>query len=86
LNELIQLLQEKTGLTEDPENAAVNHIMEYLKSKVPESFHQYLDGAAPGDTLRTKGTAYLFQDQSAGSDILKVAEEKISGFLHTKES
>ncbi len=86
MNELIQSLQEKTGLTGEQANAAINHIMDYLKGKVPASLHQYLDGAVLGDTLRTKGAAYLSQAQSAGSDILKVAEEKISGFLHTKES
>ncbi|HCL82757.1 MAG TPA: hypothetical protein DIC22_02225 [Chitinophagaceae bacterium] len=65
MNGLIQSLQEKTGLTGEQANAAINHIMEYLKGKVPASLHQYLDGAAPGDTRGTKGTAYLTQARSA---------------------
>ncbi len=86
MNELIQSLQEKVGLTGDQAKDAVNHIMEYFKSKIPASLHEHLDAAAVGDTLKTKGTELLAKAQSGGGELLKTVEEKLSGFLHSKEA
>ena len=86
MNELIQSLQEKIGLTGDQAKDAVNHIIEYIKGKVPASLHEHLDAAAIGETLKAKGAEYLTQAQTSGGEFLKMAEEKISTFLHPKES
>jgi nucleoid DNA-binding protein len=86
MNELIQSLQEKTGITADQAKAAVDHIMEWLKAKVPASLQENLDLATIGNTIKTKGSEFLAQAQSGGGDLLKSAEEKISGFLHSKEA
>ena len=86
MNELIQSLQEKVGLTSDQAKNAVNHIMEYFKSKIPASLHGHLDAAAIGDTLKEKGAELLAQAQSGGGELLKSVEEKLSGFLHSKEA
>ena len=86
MNELLQSLQEKVGLTSEQAQGAVNHIMDYIKSKIPASLHEHLDAAAIGQTLKTKGAEFLAKAQSGGGDLLKSAEEKLSGFLHTKEA
>jgi hypothetical protein len=86
MNELIQSLQEKVGLTGDQARDAVDHIMDYIKSKIPASLHEHLDAAAIGDTLKTKGSALLAQAQSGSGELLKSVEEKLSGFLHSKEA
>ncbi len=51
MNELIQTLQQKTGLTGDQATAAVNHVLDYFKSKLPDSMHGLLDSAASGTDL-----------------------------------
>ena len=86
MNELIQSLQEKVGLSADQAKDAVNHVMDYVKSKVPASFHEHLDAAAIGNTIKTKGAELYAQAQSSGGDLLKSVEDKLSGFLHSKEA
>jgi vacuolar-type H+-ATPase subunit H len=86
MNELIQSLQEKIGLTAEQAKDAANHMMEYIKEKVPASMHEHLDLAAMGETILTKGGEILAEAQSKGSDLLHAAQEKISSLLHSKES
>jgi hypothetical protein len=86
MNALIQSLQEKVGLTADQAKDAANHMMDFIKAKLPASLHEHLDAAAIGDTLKTKGAEFLAEAQSKGGDFLHAAQEKISSFLHTKES
>ena len=86
MNELIQSLQEKVGLSADQAKDAVSHIMDYVKSKLPESLHEHLDAAAIGDTIKTKGAELFAQAKSGGGDLLKSVEDKVSGFLHSKEA
>jgi len=86
MNELIQSLQEKVGLSADQAKDAVSHIMDYVKSKVPASFHEHLDAAAIGDSIKTKGAELFAQAKSGGGDLLKSVEDKLSGFLHSKEA
>ena len=63
MNELIQSLQQKVGLTGDQATGAVNHILDYIKSKLPESMHGFLDHAASGtdltDELKSKAEGLL---------------------------
>ena len=85
MNELIQSLQEKVGLTSDQAKQAVNHVVEYFKSKIPASLHEHLDAATIGETLKAKSAELFSKAQSEGGDLLKTVEEKLSGFLHSKE-
>lgn len=85
MSELIQSLQEKVGLTAEQAKDSVNHIMDYIKSKVPASLHEHLDSLSI-ESVKTKGAEMLAKAQSGGGDLLKSVEEKISGFLHKKES
>jgi hypothetical protein len=86
MNALIQSLQEKIGLTADQAKDAANHMMDYIKEKVPAAMHEHLDLAAMGETFKAKSGEFLAEAQSKGSDFLHAAQDKISGMLHTKES
>lgn len=83
---LIQTLQEKAGLTAEQAKEAAGHVMDYFKSKIPASFHENLDAAAIGDSIKTKGAEWLAEAKSKGGDFLHAAQEKISGFMHSKEA
>ena len=85
MNELLQSLQEKVGLTSEQAKGAVDHIMEYFKSKLPASLHEHLDAASIDNTIKTKGAELFAQAQSGGSDLLKSMEEKLSGFMHSSK-
>jgi hypothetical protein len=86
MDNLIQSLQEKVGLSADQAKAAANHVIEYFKAKVPAVFHEHLDAAAIGDTIKTKGAEFLAEAKTKGGDFLHAAQDKISGFMHTKTS
>ena len=86
MNALIQSLQEKVGLTADQAKDAANHMMEFIKAKIPTSLHEHLDAAAIGETIKTKGAEFLAEAQAKGGDFLHTAEEKISSLLHSKEA
>lgn len=86
MNELIQSLQEKVGLTSDQAKDTVSHIVDYFKSKLPASMHEHFDAAAIGDTIKTKGSEFLAEAQSKGGDFLATAKEKLSSFMHSKEA
>ena len=86
MNALIESLQEKVGLTADQAKDAANHMMEFIKAKIPASLHEHLDAAAIGNTIKTKGAEFLAEAQSKGGDFLHSAQEKISSFIHNKEA
>ena len=86
MNALIESLQEKVGLTAEQAKDAANHMMDYIKEKVPASLHEHLDAAALGDTIKTKGAEYLAEAKAKGGDFLHSAQEKISSLLHSKEA
>ncbi len=86
MNALIESLQEKIGLTAEQAKDAANHMMDYIKEKVPASFHEHLDAAALGETIKTKGAEYLTEAKAKGGDFLQSAQEKISSLLHSKEA
>jgi hypothetical protein len=86
MNTLIESLQEKVGLTAEQAKDATEHMMEYIKAKIPASLHEHLDAAAIGNTIKTKGAEFLADVQSKGGDFLHSAQEKISSFIHNKEA
>ncbi len=51
MNELIQSLQQKTGMTNEQATEAVTHILDYIKGKLPESLRGFVDSAASGTDL-----------------------------------
>jgi hypothetical protein len=86
MNELLQSLQDKVGLTAEQAKGTVDHIMEYFKSKFPASLHEHLDAASIGNTIKIKSEELFAQAKTGSSDLLKSVEEKVSGFLHSKEA
>jgi hypothetical protein len=86
MNEIIQSLQEKIGLTAEQAKDAANHMLQYIKEKVPASMHEHLDLAAMGETIKTKGGEFLAEAQAKGSDFLHAAQEKVGSLMHSKES
>jgi hypothetical protein len=85
MDALIQSLQEKVGLTAEQAKETANHVIEYFKSKIPAVFHEHLDAAALGDSIKTKGAELFAEAKSKGGDFLHAAQEKISGFMHSEE-
>lgn len=71
MQELIQSLQEKVGLTADQAQAAAGHFVDFIKSKVPDSLHGPIDDAVSGAGTKLKGFA-------------EEAENKISGLFGSK--
>ena len=86
MDTLIQSLQEKVGLTADQAKAAATHVIEYFKAKLPAVFHEHLDAAAIGDTIKTKGAELFAEAKSKGGDFLHAAQDKISGFMHSEST
>jgi hypothetical protein len=84
MDTLIQSLQEKVGLTADQAKAVANHVIEYFKAKIPAVFHEHLDAAAIGESVKTKGAELFAEAKSKGSDFLHAAQDKISGFMHSE--
>ncbi len=84
MDALIQSLKEKVGLTAEQAKETASHVLEYFKAKIPAVFHEHLDAAALGDTIKTKGAELLAEAKSQGGDFLHAAEEKISGFMHSE--
>jgi hypothetical protein len=85
MNELLQSLQEKVGLTAEQAKGAVDHITEYFKSKLPAAFHEHLDAASIGNTIKSKSAELFAQAKAGGGDLLKTVEEKLSGFTHSSK-
>ena len=86
MNALIESLQEKVGLTAEQAKDAAEHAMDFIKAKLPASFHEHLDAAAIGNTIKIKGAEFLAEAQTKGGDFLHSAQEKINSFIHDKEA
>lgn len=52
MQELINSLKEKIGLPEDKAQEAVQYVLNFIKSKLPESLHQHIDAAASGKNVQ----------------------------------
>jgi uncharacterized protein (DUF2267 family) len=48
MNELIQQVSQRTGLSEDKAQEAVNTVISYLKQKLPEPIAGHIDSALQG--------------------------------------
>ena len=85
MDALIQSLQEKVGLTTEQAKETANHVIEYFKARVPAIFHEHLDAAAIGETIKAKGAELFAEAKSRGGDFLHAAQDKVSGFMHSGE-
>ena len=55
MDELVQLVSEKTGLSEELSRQAVEVVMEYLKAKLPPPIAERLDDLLEGADLTDLG-------------------------------
>ena len=67
MNEIIQSLIQKTGIDPQTAQTAVNHVLDFIKSKLPPSLSPHIDNAASGNTV--------------SGDMLQNIESKISGMF-----
>jgi hypothetical protein len=51
MDELIKLVSQKTSLPEDKVRPAVETVLNYLKSKLPNQFASHIDSAAQGQSI-----------------------------------
>jgi nucleoid DNA-binding protein len=77
VNELVQLVQQRTGLSQDVAQTVVNTVMEHLKSRLPA-------GMSAGLDQLMGGTASA--DASSKGSMLETAETMISGMMGSKEA
>jgi hypothetical protein len=81
MNALIQSLQDKMGMTAEQAKEAANHMMDYIKEKVPASMHEHLDFAAMGETFKIKSGEYLAEAKTKSGEFLAEAKTKSGEFL-----
>ena len=94
MNELVQLVQQKTGLSQDMAQKVVDTIAGYLKTKLPEPMASGLDSLLGGSA----GTAAAAGDAAAGAtagatadaggvmDKAKAMVAGLSGMLGSKDA
>lgn len=65
MNEIVQMVAQKTGIPEDKARAAVQVVLEHLRSRLPAPMTSYLDSY-------TQGGSQPNQDNTGGiGDLLK---------------
>jgi hypothetical protein len=90
MNELVQLLQQKTGLSQDMAQKVVDTVAGYLKTKLPEPMASGLDSLLGGstDTAAAAGDAAAGASADAGGvmDKAKAMVAGLSGMLGNKDA
>ena len=74
MNELVQLIQQKTGLSEDVAQTVVNIVMEHLKGRLPASM------AAGLDQLMAGG------ESAGGGGMMDQAKSMVAGMMGSKDA
>ncbi len=77
MNELVQIVQQKTGLSQDMAQTVVNTVMEHLKSRLPASMSAGLDQLMGGTASA---------DPTSKGGLLETAETMISGMMGSKQA
>jgi len=78
VNELVQLVQQRTGLSQDVAQTVVNTVMEHLKSRLPASMSAGLD--------QLMGSGTSSPDDASKGGMLETAESMISGMMGSKQA
>ncbi len=55
MNEAVELLKQKTGMSDEMAQKAVTTVVEFIKGKLPPSMASQLDGLMSGDTASAAG-------------------------------
>ncbi len=72
MEELVKMIAEQTGISEDMARKAVNVVMDYLKDKLPEPLAGQLDVLLSG------------ADLSQADDLLEAGKDLLGGLLGGK--
>jgi hypothetical protein len=85
MSELVQLLQEKTGLSHEVAQKVVDTVAGYLKTQLPEPMAAGLDSLLSGGADAT-GTADAGGDDGGVMDKAKAMVAGLSGVLGNKDA
>lgn len=66
MNELIQQVVSKVGISEDQAQGSVGVVVAFLKAKLPENLHGILDSALSGESVEAGGIAGMAQQALGG--------------------
>lgn len=66
MNELIQQITSKVGISEDQAQGSVGMVIEFIKTKLPANFHGMLDGIASGQESQSGGVADMAKQAIGG--------------------
>ena len=66
MNELIQQVISKVGISEDQAQGSVGVVVEFIKAKLPENLHGVLDSALGGESAEVGGVAGIAQKALGG--------------------
>jgi hypothetical protein len=78
MNELVQMVQQKTGLSQDVAETVVNTVLEHLKSRLPASMSAGLDQLMSGTASADAG--------SSKAGLLETAESMVQGMMGSKQA
>ena len=78
MNELVRLVQQKTGLSPDVAETVVNTVMEHLKSRLPASMSAGLD--------QLMGSTESADAGSPETSLLDKAKSMMSGMMGGKDA
>ncbi len=84
MNELVQLVQQKTGLSAEVSQQVVDTVVGFIKTKIPAPLASGLDsllGGSPQANAAAAGTA-----SNSSSGLMGEAEQLLGGMLGKKES
>lgn len=66
MNELVQLIMQKTGLSQDKAQQVVDTVVTHLKGRLPDAVTSHLDAFLSGDTSGVGGIADKAKSMVAG--------------------
>lgn len=66
MNELVQLIMQKTGLSEDKAQQVVDTVVTHLKGRLPDAVTSHLDAFLSGDASGVGGIADKAKSMVAG--------------------
>jgi hypothetical protein len=82
LNDIINKVAEKTGISSDKAAMAVTTVVDFLKNKLPSPLASQLDKLLNGESIASDT---LDQAKDAASDIFESAKEKLSSLFGNKK-
>jgi hypothetical protein len=90
MNELVQLVQQKTGLSQDMAQKVVETVLGFVKTKVPAPLASGIDELLGGSTGAAGGDAAAAAAAAGGTDegggLLGKAESIVSGLFNKKDA